>query len=81
MGLKLKSNQQTIYVVNVNSPRSLSLKRSIWNEIIMLKNKFLDGEWFIGGDFNVVTCVKERKGSLNFNYGLEMCELSEFIYE
>lgn len=81
LGLKLKSNQQTIYVVNVNSPRSLSIKRSMWNEIIMLKNKLLDGEWFKGGDFNVVTCVKERKESLNFNYGLEMCEFFEFIYD
>ncbi|KAI5413649.1 hypothetical protein KIW84_057995 [Lathyrus oleraceus] len=55
--------------------------RSMWNEIIVLKNRFSNGEWCIGGDFNVVTYVKERKGSLNLNYGLEMPEFSEFIYD
>lgn len=65
--------------MNVYSPCSLQLKRKLWKDLILCKSKFSDGEWCMGGDFNVVVSERERHGHSSRGRMSEMRDFSVFI--
>lgn len=59
----------------------LNLEEDSLKEILDLKNKYDDGEWWSGGEFNSIKSLKDRKGSLTYNKSAEMREFKDFIDE
>lgn len=57
----------------------MSLKRFLWRDLLDLKNKFTDGDWLLGGDFNSMKSRDERFRSLADSTATERMELSYFI--
>lgn len=75
MGLKAMRKDSVIYFINIYSPCALNEKRIMWSELLILKNKYYDGEWILGGDSNAVRDIDERWGrSLNSR----LTEIEEF---
>ncbi|XP_058753369.1 uncharacterized protein LOC131626563 [Vicia villosa] len=62
LGIKVIWKGDCYYVVNVYSSCESNKKRILWNELLRLKDVFVDGEWILGGDFNVIKERRERKG-------------------
>ncbi|XP_058774258.1 uncharacterized protein LOC131648524 [Vicia villosa] len=79
LGIKVLWKGDCYYVVNVYSSCDLVKKRLLWNELLRLKESFVDGEWIIGEDFNAVKDRKERKGRTGVVNNLEMGLFTEFI--
>ncbi|XP_058751945.1 uncharacterized protein LOC131625047 [Vicia villosa] len=68
LGIKVSWKSGIYYIVNIYSSCSLSLKRVLWRDLLILKNNFTDGDWLFGGDFNAVKTRNERVGSsVNMN--------------
>lgn len=63
-------------VINVYAPNDRIMIRKLWETLGNLQPKF-PKPWCIGGDFNEVRTVAERKGCLRRDRG--MIELDEFI--
>lgn len=70
-GTKVSLKNGIFYIVNNYFPCSQNLKRSIWKDLLELKQKFLDGEWIFGGDFDVVKKRDERLGRSMVNNNVE----------
>lgn len=51
----------------------------MWRDLLELKNKMIDGEWVLGGDFNSIINSKEKKWSYLSNRSSEMREFKAFI--
>ncbi|CAJ2673212.1 unnamed protein product [Trifolium pratense] len=68
-----------LYIINVYSPCNMSGKRKLWSDLINLKLNNEPGEWCLGGDFNSVTKVGERKGCNGAAGQSERAEFSQFI--
>ncbi|XP_058754420.1 uncharacterized protein LOC131627572 [Vicia villosa] len=81
LGSKVMWKGNVYYIFNVYSACTLSLKRILWKRLIDLKNKYQDGEWIIGGDFNAVKKRSERCGLSSRNCNIEWREFSDFIDE
>ncbi|XP_058765931.1 uncharacterized protein LOC131639452 [Vicia villosa] len=64
LGTKLNWKGSTIYIVNIYSPCSIQGRKDLWKEIIGLRDKFSNGEWLVGGDFNSTKNRSERKGCI-----------------
>ncbi|XP_058757308.1 uncharacterized protein LOC131630545 [Vicia villosa] len=79
LGVKVILMERLYYICNVYSPCSLSLKCNLWNSLLVLKDRFNDGEWLIGGDFNAVKNRGERKGRTAVGNHAEWDEVSSFI--
>ena len=47
--------------VNVYAPNDVEGKKQLWEELLCLKDRFRD-PWCIGGDFNAVRNISERRG-------------------
>lgn len=62
LGVKVIWMEKLYYTCNVYSSCCLSLKRDLWNNMLVLKDGFNDGEWLIGGDFNAFKNRGERNG-------------------
>ncbi|XP_028083239.1 uncharacterized protein LOC114284511 [Camellia sinensis] len=56
-------------VVNVYAPNDRSVRRNLWKTLGNLKPKF-SKPWCIGGDFNEVKSVAERKGCIRRDGGM-----------
>ena len=70
----MRWKEKLFYVVNIYAPCSLALKIVMWNSLIVLKSKVSDEEWCFVGDFNVVTCYKERKSRGMVMRNSDMCD-------
>ncbi|XP_058742005.1 uncharacterized protein LOC131614439 [Vicia villosa] len=81
LGVKVKWENHWYYVCNVYSSCSSEKKKRLWEVLGSLKEKYKDGEWIIGGDFNAVKNRRERKGSTaSANLG-EMNLFADFIHK
>ncbi|XP_058767553.1 uncharacterized protein LOC131641267 [Vicia villosa] len=79
LGVKFMKNNNLYYLVNIYSSCDLVKKRLLWSSLLELKEKFNDGDWIMGGDFNAVKERGERKGrSMASNYNNSL-EFSAFI--
>jgi exonuclease III len=67
MGIYLEWGERktTCVVVNVYAPCNLVAKRQLWVELLVLKRTYVADTWCILGDFNLVRCRDERKGTLD----------------
>lgn len=65
--------------MNIYSSCELAKKRSLWGRLLELKEKFNDGEWILGGDFNAIKVREERKGRGLASNSNEMHEFATFI--
>ncbi|XP_058722527.1 uncharacterized protein LOC131594419 [Vicia villosa] len=81
LGIKVLSKEFFYYMVNVYSPCCLRKKKLLWEKLLELKEKFSDGEWLLGGDFNAVKHRSERKGRGMFVNDSESSLFAEFIGE
>ncbi|XP_028091455.1 uncharacterized protein LOC114291784 [Camellia sinensis] len=63
-------------VVNVYAPNDRSMRRILWKILGNLKPKF-SKPWCIGGDFNEVEIVVERKGCIRRDGGMN--EFNDFV--
>ncbi|XP_058741999.1 uncharacterized protein LOC131614433 [Vicia villosa] len=79
MGIKVSWKNKFYYLVNVYAACSLSTKCNMWKELVDLKQKFRDGDWLIGGDFNAIKKRSERVGSSLYLHRSEWGEFSNFI--
>ncbi|XP_058753873.1 uncharacterized protein LOC131627052 [Vicia villosa] len=79
LGVKAVWKDELYYLANVYSPSTLAEKRLMWGNLISLKNRFTDGEWVIGGDFNSIKNCRERKGCSVVRSSCEWREFEEFI--
>ncbi|XP_058741852.1 uncharacterized protein LOC131614256 [Vicia villosa] len=79
LGVKVFWMDKLYYICNVYSPCSLSLKRELWKSLLVMKDRFNDGEWLIGGNFNAVKNGGERKGRTVVGNHAEWDEFSGFI--
>lgn len=50
------------YVVNIYSSCEFRNKKALRNDLLDLMEKFKYGDWTLGGDFNAIKNVRERKG-------------------
>lgn len=79
LGTKVIWKDDVYYVVNVYSSCDLDKKKRMWDDLLVLKKKFCDGEWIMGGDFNAIKNGRERKGrAVAFN-NKEADLFAEFI--
>jgi exonuclease III len=62
LGLCVEWKSGILYIVNVYSPCSLSGKRKLWNDLLEFKLNNEPGDWCLGGDFNSISKVGERRG-------------------
>ncbi|XP_058775987.1 uncharacterized protein LOC131650289 [Vicia villosa] len=79
LGIKVAWKGHFYYVANVYSSCELVKKRASWEELLRLKDIFIDGEWIIGGDFNAVKDRRERKGRSGVVNNIEMDLFADFI--
>ncbi|KAK2435690.1 hypothetical protein QL285_020733 [Trifolium repens] len=80
LGVCVEWKSTLLYIVNIYSPCSLAGKRQLWNDLLHFKTNNLQGEWCVGGDFNSISKVGERKGRSNGGGNQsERVELSQFI--
>lgn len=67
-------------IINVYSPCGLEEKCRLWMELVTWCRESTMTIWCIGGDFNVVCHVEERRGvAVTFQGGTEMAEFNLFI--
>ncbi|XP_058765777.1 uncharacterized protein LOC131639291 [Vicia villosa] len=62
LGIKVIWKDNAYYILNVYSSCLLAKKKELWENILRLKDSFTDGEWIIGGDFNSIRAIGERRG-------------------
>ncbi|XP_058741814.1 uncharacterized protein LOC131614210 [Vicia villosa] len=79
LGTKVSWKNAVYYIVNIYSPCSIHLKRDLWKNLLELKQRFSDGDWIIGGDFNAVKKRRERYGRSSDSNSVERREFSDFI--
>ncbi|PNX92925.1 hypothetical protein L195_g016071, partial [Trifolium pratense] len=77
-GLCVEWKEGTLYIINVYSPCNLSGKRKLWNDLLEFKLNNEQGDWCLGGDFNVVMKEGERQGSSSFSRHNERMEFCQF---
>ncbi|XP_058733453.1 uncharacterized protein LOC131605072 [Vicia villosa] len=70
---------QVCYFVNVYSSCFLDKKRKLWSELVMLKRKFGEGWWCLGGDFKTTRDKKERIWRCMVQGTTDMTDFNEFI--
>ncbi|XP_028123615.1 uncharacterized protein LOC114320750 [Camellia sinensis] len=70
-------------IVNVYAPNEVRLRNKLWNSFVKLKKDF-PKLWCLGGDFNEIRNICERKGCSRrdkgmreFNEFIESCEVSD----
>ena len=63
LGVCVEWKAGLLYIVNVYSSCNISGKRKLWTDLIDFKLNNEPGEWCLGGDFNLISKVGERRGS------------------
>ncbi|XP_058764170.1 uncharacterized protein LOC131637587 [Vicia villosa] len=79
LGIKVEWKGDIYYILNVYSSCVLAKKKVMWDNILLLKNSFCDGEWIIGGDFNSIKNPSERKGRRDGGLSNEVELFGKFI--
>jgi exonuclease III len=79
LGLCVEWKSGLLYIVNVYSPCSLSGKRKLWNDLLEFKLNNEPGDWCLGGDFNSISKVGERRGRNGPGSQSERAEFVSFI--
>jgi exonuclease III len=62
LGIQVEKDNTKLFLVNIYSPCSISGKKKLWDDLLLLKQQSGGGEWCVGGDFNAVLHSLERKG-------------------
>jgi hypothetical protein len=78
LGVCVEWKESLLYIVNIYSPCSLSGKRKLCSELIEFKLNNDPGEWCLGGDFNSIMKVGERRGSSSAGNQSERLEFTHF---
>lgn len=78
LGVCVEWNAGLLYIVNIYSPCSMSGKRQLWSDLIAFKLHNDPGEWCLGGDFNSILKVGERRGRGGAVNSKERIEFSQF---
>ncbi|XP_058783451.1 uncharacterized protein LOC131658138 [Vicia villosa] len=81
LGTKVEWKNSFYYIVNIYSSCLLSKKKELWKKLLELQDAFKDGEWILGGDFNVIKNSSERRERTVAVNHVEMDLFSEFIDE
>ncbi|XP_058741467.1 uncharacterized protein LOC131613848 [Vicia villosa] len=63
IGIKIWLKDSYYYICNIYSPCSFQGKKELWRDFLLLKTKYADSEWLMGGDFNATKDSRERKGN------------------
>ncbi|MCH90510.1 hypothetical protein A2U01_0011426, partial [Trifolium medium] len=79
LGVCVEWKVALLYVVNIYSPCTMAEKRKLWKDLIEFKLSNEPGDWCLGGDFNSITKVGERRGSNGVSGHTERVEFSQFI--
>lgn len=79
LGIKIIWKDLYYYMVNIYSSCLLSKKKEMLAKLLVLKEMFRDREWIIGGDFNVVKHLRERRGRSLYVDVNELKLFAEFI--
>lgn len=79
VGISINAQDTVIYIVNVFAPCSITAKRSLWEELKVLKQNYTKGEWCIDGDFNAITNEAERKRRSGCSSLQEISDFNNFI--
>lgn len=62
VGGSIRGDPIPLYILNVYAPVNPVLRRSLWYEILCLKEAY-EGRWIVLGDFNEVRSIEERCNS------------------
>ncbi|KAD6453156.1 hypothetical protein E3N88_07861 [Mikania micrantha] len=80
----ISGSSEMVHVLNVYGPQNLQEKKSLWNDLELIKASN-PGVWLMVGDFNEVRSSMERKGSefchlgaSNFNDFIHGAQLMEY---
>jgi exonuclease III len=80
LGVCVEWKSLLVYIVNVYSPCSMAGKRKLWEDLLHFKLNNVQGEWCLGGDFNAILKVGERRGSSSGGGNqAERMEFNQFI--
>ncbi|XP_058750420.1 uncharacterized protein LOC131623430 [Vicia villosa] len=66
-------------IVNVYAPCSSVERRQVWRSLVERKNKSVNEEWCVVGDFNEIVGREERFGDGSLSISRGMSEFREFI--
>ncbi|XP_028109689.1 uncharacterized protein LOC114308322 [Camellia sinensis] len=69
-------NNLDCVVVNIYAPNDSTIRRNVWDILTRLKSLY-DKPWCLGGDFNEIRNISERKGCCRRDRG--MCDFNDFI--
>ncbi|GAU47212.1 hypothetical protein TSUD_403530 [Trifolium subterraneum] len=79
LGICVDWNGSVLYIINVYAPCTLSGKRKLWDDLLNFKSSNEEGEWCLGGDFNAILKIGERKGSSSLIRQNERWEFRQFV--
>ncbi|XP_058747086.1 uncharacterized protein LOC131620082 [Vicia villosa] len=79
LGVKVRWKNNLYFVVNIYSSCDLGKKKTLWNDLLVTMERFKDGEWVMGGDFNAIKNVRERKGRAVMYNNREAVLFADFI--
>ncbi|CAJ2672026.1 unnamed protein product [Trifolium pratense] len=79
LGVCVEWKGMPLYIVNIYSPCSISGKRDLWSELVDFKKNNPKGEWVLGGDFNAILTMGERKGCNGGGLHNERAEFGLFV--
>ncbi|KAK2445049.1 hypothetical protein QL285_016023 [Trifolium repens] len=82
LGVCVEWKDGLLYIVNIYSPCSMAGKRKLWSDLIEFKLNNDPGEWCLGGDFNSIMKIRERRGSSGSgcqSERFEFCHFSEVM--
>ncbi|XP_058760200.1 uncharacterized protein LOC131633504 [Vicia villosa] len=79
LGIKVVWKGDLFYLVNIYSSCDFVKKKRMWEILLDLKEKLNNGEWIMGGDFNVIKDRMERKGRSTIVHYKDLDSFSEFI--
>ncbi|CAI8596512.1 unnamed protein product [Vicia faba] len=79
LGIKFLWKNHIYYLVNAYSSCNINEKKLLSGRLLELKELFRDGEWIIGGNFNVIKNHRERKWGRLYEDNTETNLIAEFI--
>ncbi|XP_058756407.1 uncharacterized protein LOC131629638 [Vicia villosa] len=79
LGINASYRGKNCYFINVYSPCFCADKRKLWYDLLLLKSRWIKGEWIVRGDFNAVKFVVERRGRIDGGRRGVMEDFNSFI--
>jgi exonuclease III len=62
LGICVDWKSELLYIVNIYSSCLLAGKRKLWKDLLEFKSNNDAGLWCLGGDFNSISTIGERRG-------------------